>query len=58
MEESQEPGAGNATARTLLRRLAEGLLERWGIRHRAAGAIDEQGVRAVPPALVCPMGRD
>jgi hypothetical protein len=58
MEESQEPGAGNATARTLLRQLAEGLLERWGIRHSAAGAIDEQGARAVPPALVCPMGRD
>jgi hypothetical protein len=37
---------------TLHRRLAERFLQSWGIGHRAARAIDEEGTMALPPPVV------
>ena len=52
MAQPQEPGHREAAPRSLLRRLAEGCLEGWGIRHGAARAIDEKGAMALPSPLV------
>ena len=48
MEEPQQPGDGNAAPGALHCRLAERVLSRRGIRHRAARPIDQTGAIAGP----------
>jgi hypothetical protein len=52
MEQSQEPGDGEAAPRPLLRRLAECVLEGRGVGHGASRAIDETRARAMPSPVV------
>jgi hypothetical protein len=52
MEEPQKVRHGKATPRPLLGRLAERVLEGWGIGHRAARAVDEKRPVAMPPPFV------
>jgi hypothetical protein len=48
MEPPQQSRHGQAAPRPLLRRLAERLLERRGIGHGAARALDQEGAMALP----------
>ena len=43
MGQPQQPRDGNATPRSVPRRLPERLLQSWGIRHRTARAVDDIG---------------
>ena len=52
MKEPQQVCHGNAAPWPLHIRLAERLLQGWGIRHRAARAIDEEGEMHRPPPVV------
>jgi hypothetical protein len=51
MEQPQQRRDGKAVPRPLRRRLAEGVLYRWGIEHGAARAIDHKRAVAMPPAF-------
>ena len=51
MEESQQAGDGETTARALLGGLPKLLLQDWGIRHGAARAIDEKRPMSMPAAF-------
>jgi hypothetical protein len=58
MEEGQQAGDGEATARALLGGLPKLLLQYWGIRHGAARAVDKKRPMSMPAAFLGNGGLD